>query len=781
MGFINNVNVDVRGANHIAPCTYKTVVLKQNITKQNLNVLTQFMLNEYGKNTKFVIKWDYVLVDDITIPANCVLEFDGGSISGEYMIEFNNCYLSGNPILNVSTISGSILNNNIHTDWFNGCPNYIKLVFTIAEGKTVIFPSNGVIDIDYSFIIPSNCIVEGNNCKINILNTSDYIYESTRISNEGFTKDVLNKNITIRNLHFLVDKDNSGCRLMSFFKIENLVIDGCTFYAEESTDKTKGRYLFDIYGAAKNVVLKNCVFNNIAESQLGLCIEIRSIDGKIENITVDNVDVIHSGGDEAIAIFSNTADAENIVLNNINLKYVKNNIYDCNNLVTLFAYRDDAGYLNNVVLSNIKVEAYLAGTIIFQSMNDNRVKNVNLENITIIVPEVNTQASSLAIIKGHYNINNCYIRVEDGIAESYVFSGSSNYVYNSTIIAYKGRICDFDTNLNNCLIELYDTARLFGYGGGNLNNCTVKSHEDTNSLVGTTTQGTTKICNSKFISDNVTKLNIQSSEIGTLYNNSFDKVNVYFSPNTYGICKNNSFINCTIEPYIAEIFSEYADKSPYIHKLYGTLDTTPQSPIIGYKYFATDKGLPCYWNGSAWVDASGGIDIDIHTVLVYRKYYASNSFWRDGKIDGTQSKIDLTPIPSTGRYVVLSVKANDAIYVKAYGNQYANAAYILTDENLNKLSRSDGDVDDIITASQDGFLIVQTYSTMANESYIEGNIRLLCSFENIASLLNDKCGSGGTRPTLNINNKGAMFFDSTLGKPIWWTGTAWVDATGATV
>lgn len=40
------------------------------------------------------------------------------------------------------------------------------------------------------------------------------------------------------------------------------------------------------------------------------------------------------------------------------------------------------------------------------------------------------------------------------------------------------------------------------------------------------------------------------------------------------------------------------------------------------------------------------------------------------------------------------------------------------------------------------------------------------------------------RPTLTSIDQGQMYFDTTLdpdGKPIWWTGTAWVDATGATV
>ena len=45
-------------------------------------------------------------------------------------------------------------------------------------------------------------------------------------------------------------------------------------------------------------------------------------------------------------------------------------------------------------------------------------------------------------------------------------------------------------------------------------------------------------------------------------------------------------------------------------------------------------------------------------------------------------------------------------------------------------------------------------------------------------------GRGLTRPILSLNDIGVMFMDTALaagGKPIWWTGTIWVDATGATV
>lgn len=42
-------------------------------------------------------------------------------------------------------------------------------------------------------------------------------------------------------------------------------------------------------------------------------------------------------------------------------------------------------------------------------------------------------------------------------------------------------------------------------------------------------------------------------------------------------------------------------------------------------------------------------------------------------------------------------------------------------------------------------------------------------------------GTSTQRPTLSTSDTGYQFFDTTLGKPIWWSGSAWVDATGATV
>ena len=52
-----------------------------------------------------------------------------------------------------------------------------------------------------------------------------------------------------------------------------------------------------------------------------------------------------------------------------------------------------------------------------------------------------------------------------------------------------------------------------------------------------------------------------------------------------------------------------------------------------------------------------------------------------------------------------------------------------------------------------------------------------------SAAINDSEHRGGTtdeRPTGADLRIGRMYFDTTLGTPIWWAGTEWVDATGTT-
>lgn len=87
-------------------------------------------------------------------------------------------------------------------------------------------------------------------------------------------------------------------------------------------------------------------------------------------------------------------------------------------------------------------------------------------------------------------------------------------------------------------------------------------------------------------------------------------------------------------------------------------------------------------------------------------------------------------------------------------------------------------------------------------TYVQGDIRRAVSPGPSAPVVEWKCTVGGTpgtwrqaahlvgagstasRPTLTTSDGGVQYFDTTLaanGKPIWWVGAYWVDATGASV
>ena len=95
--------------------------LEKNIVDDK-NILTQGMINE--ANTIYVIQYDYVLAADIDIPANCVLEFDGGSICGDGVgkdtITLNNTTIISNGMcLKDIVLAGTLNNEEVLLVWFN--------------------------------------------------------------------------------------------------------------------------------------------------------------------------------------------------------------------------------------------------------------------------------------------------------------------------------------------------------------------------------------------------------------------------------------------------------------------------------------------------------------------------------------------------------------------------------------------------------------------------------------------------------------------------------------
>jgi hypothetical protein len=49
----------------------------------------------------------------------------------------------------------------------------------------------------------------------------------------------------------------------------------------------------------------------------------------------------------------------------------------------------------------------------------------------------------------------------------------------------------------------------------------------------------------------------------------------------------------------------------------------------------------------------------------------------------------------------------------------------------------------------------------------------------VTKLQQSLSGASGGRPV--VTNVGSFYFDTTLGKPIWWNGSVWKDSSGSTV
>ena len=100
-----NVKVTALTTNLNVPVTYKTIILKKNLVN-GVNTLTQEMVS--ATNTKYIIKYNYMLGENIIIPENCILEFDGGSIANSTENTYN---LTGTTTKVVNLYNYTIFSN----------------------------------------------------------------------------------------------------------------------------------------------------------------------------------------------------------------------------------------------------------------------------------------------------------------------------------------------------------------------------------------------------------------------------------------------------------------------------------------------------------------------------------------------------------------------------------------------------------------------------------------------------------------------------------------------
>jgi len=159
------------------------IVLKKNMVNTAaegepevlVNTLTQdmFYKGEVGSrvpnaNTIFVIQYDFVLGENITIPANCVLEFDGGSISGDKTITGTNTGIKAGlvKILETNvTIAGTWIVSEAYPEWFgavgDGVTDDATAIQKVLYLPFPIYFGNKIYAIGSQLDVPDSTIIKG--------------------------------------------------------------------------------------------------------------------------------------------------------------------------------------------------------------------------------------------------------------------------------------------------------------------------------------------------------------------------------------------------------------------------------------------------------------------------------------------------------------------------------------------------------------------------------------------------------------------------------------------
>lgn len=166
-------------------------------THHGINVLTQAMINR--PNTIYVIQHDFTLGEDITVPANCILEFDGGSISGEHTLTGTNTGINAGLVKIFGTdvtLAGTWDVFEAYPEWFGAVGNG-----TIDDAISI----NKAVQSVFDRVVFSDKIYAIND-------TITLTHSITLIGKEGYTK-------------FYNLKKNSIAAILAD-SVNNIILDG---------------------------------------------------------------------------------------------------------------------------------------------------------------------------------------------------------------------------------------------------------------------------------------------------------------------------------------------------------------------------------------------------------------------------------------------------------------------------------------------------------------------------------------------------------------------------
>ena len=202
-----------------------------------INTLSQRMFRK--ENVSYVIQNDYQLVENITIPNNCELIFDGGSIGGKYIIKGDNTYVcAGNNQIFGSELKfdGLWRSNEAYSEWF-GKTDDIDATDVINKALTIF---KRVQLTPKTYIVNGTINLSGHLCLLlshgtRILKTDNNTNPVISITGgmnsllgESKSSIIESNSLTPYGLVSLGDFKETICKTTVFYnKIDNITLRGC--------------------------------------------------------------------------------------------------------------------------------------------------------------------------------------------------------------------------------------------------------------------------------------------------------------------------------------------------------------------------------------------------------------------------------------------------------------------------------------------------------------------------------------------------------------------------
>jgi len=766
------------------------VILRKNLVTVNgivKNILTQNMINK--PDTIYEIRYDFDLNGNtINIPKNCTLKFEGGSLSNGTM-DFNNTKIYSSTNYNIKTNVSGVILDFVFFNWFDVVPNsYEKkdklknnsvlssLLKSIAKNSTLYFDGATYV-FDNSIIIDYN---------LNAIHLKGLGIRKTRLLFPSSTAiDLINGS----NMHACVFKDiwfeakskiinvvynnpNDRCNA-----VNDNIFDNVAFYSDTSD------FLFGSVYNYNNFIYHN-KFTNIAfhckkNSACFSCI------GNLGSIIDNCYDLYENFECEKIK-----NDGGIVFLNCTNV-YITNSNFTYNKLQSILVA--DGNIVPNgngkFIATNCNFEGF---TDSFINVSNNIILNIICEHCNFVSQDYNEDSV-------HFHVHSLYTGI--GIPKTIYNNGSNNFlntIIEEEVFSYnEGDISSISKD--NLLIDNDKISKTIPYFYDSQNrNYTYILQKEKN------------CCNQFLIVDNI-NYRIYTINIKDLtYENIKERSVIELVADENN--KSSDYINNAIIDYLYNVkWGVYKDSISklFINSTNKCIDIDGTIVLPGSKLVIINNKYKVNYNNNSCKYIKG------NNIILYG--LAKNSVVNIYDYNLSSDRLYYIAELNTGFYTNLIIENNKQYYLSSVVNEYNlysydNYIYCLlnngTTDNtsLSILSKTFNDIttigtckflcvgksavlyskdylseDEAITATKktNGADII--YSSTTKKLYkfdiTDGSIYDICTYKHglkTASITAE-------RPDAKEIKRGFQYFDVTLNKPIWWTGSKWVDATGADV